>query len=61
MKPKGTSEHYDGLLEYHEDIIGTAALNAPIELRLLRWEGGQIADRRDSESEVGSREESGHD
>jgi hypothetical protein len=60
MKPKGTSEHYDGLLEYHEDIIGTAALNAPIELRLLRG-GGQIADRGDSEGEVGSREEGGHD
>ena len=31
MKPKGTSEHDDGLLEYLEDIIGTAALKAPIE------------------------------
>ncbi|KAG1779874.1 hypothetical protein EV702DRAFT_965043, partial [Suillus placidus] len=34
MKPKGTSEHDDGLLEYLEDIIGTAALKAPIESAL---------------------------
>ncbi|OJA20715.1 hypothetical protein AZE42_08198 [Rhizopogon vesiculosus] len=34
MKPKGTSEHDDGLLEYLEDIIGTAALKAPIETAL---------------------------
>ncbi|KAG2337616.1 hypothetical protein BDR05DRAFT_970038 [Suillus weaverae] len=34
MKPKGTSEHDDGLLEYLEDIIGTATLKAPIESAL---------------------------
>ncbi|OAX33539.1 hypothetical protein K503DRAFT_869495 [Rhizopogon vinicolor AM-OR11-026] len=34
MKPKGTSEHDDGLLEYLEDIIGTATLKAPIETAL---------------------------
>ncbi|OJA15225.1 hypothetical protein AZE42_10378 [Rhizopogon vesiculosus] len=34
MKPKGTSEHDDGLLEYLKDIIGTAALKAPIETAL---------------------------
>ncbi|KAG0697734.1 RecF/RecN/SMC N terminal domain-containing protein [Suillus ampliporus] len=34
MKPKGTSEHDDGLLEYLEDIIGTAAFKAPIEAAL---------------------------
>ncbi|KAG1879662.1 RecF/RecN/SMC N terminal domain-containing protein [Suillus tomentosus] len=34
MKPKGNSEHDDGLLEYLEDIIGTAALKAPIESAL---------------------------
>src|SRR6267154_3520595 len=34
MKPKGTSEHDDGLLEYLEDIIGAAVLKAPIEAAL---------------------------
>lgn len=30
MKPKGATEHEEGLLEYLEDIIGTAAYIAPI-------------------------------
>ncbi|KAG1887982.1 uncharacterized protein F5891DRAFT_987938 [Suillus fuscotomentosus] len=30
MKPEGTSEHHDGLLECLEDIIGTAVLKAPM-------------------------------
>jgi structural maintenance of chromosome 4 len=34
MKPKGTSEHDDRLLEYLEDIIATAVLKAPIESAL---------------------------
>ena len=31
MKPKATSEHDDGLLEYLEDIIGTSKYKSPIE------------------------------
>ena len=31
MKPKGGTEHEDGLLEYLEDIIGTNSLKEPIE------------------------------
>lgn len=31
MKPKATSEHDDGLLEYLEDIIGTSVYKQPIE------------------------------
>ena len=31
MKPKGSTEHEDGLLEYLEDIIGTNTLKEPIE------------------------------
>ena len=38
MKPKGTSEHDDGLLEYLEDINGTAELKAPIETALAEVE-----------------------
>ncbi|OAX36104.1 hypothetical protein K503DRAFT_802300 [Rhizopogon vinicolor AM-OR11-026] len=34
MKPKSTSECDDGMQEYIEDIIGTAALKAPIETAL---------------------------
>lgn len=47
MKPKGTSEHDDGLLEYLEDIIGTAALKAPIETALAEVErlGEERADK----------------
>lgn len=31
MKPKAPNEHEDGLLEYLEDIIGTAQYKVPIE------------------------------
>jgi structural maintenance of chromosome 4 len=31
MKPKATTEHEDGLLEYLEDIIGTSRYKEPIE------------------------------
>ena len=31
MKPKAPTEHEDGLLEYLEDIIGTAEMKKPIE------------------------------
>lgn len=31
MKPKGSNEHEDGLLEYLEDIIGTSQYKEPIE------------------------------
>ncbi|OAX36110.1 hypothetical protein K503DRAFT_772842 [Rhizopogon vinicolor AM-OR11-026] len=46
MKSKGTSEHDDGLLDYLEDIIGTAAPKAPIktalsEVDLLAGERGK--------------------
>ncbi|OJA14780.1 hypothetical protein AZE42_08761 [Rhizopogon vesiculosus] len=34
MKPKGTSEYDDVMLEYIEDIIGTAVLKGPIETAL---------------------------
>ena len=34
MKPKAPSEHEDGLLEYLEDIIGTARYKEPIEQAL---------------------------
>ena len=34
MKHKDTSKHDDGLLEYLEDIIGTAELKAPIKTAL---------------------------
>ena len=38
MKPKGANENDDGLLEYLEDIIGTAQYKAPIEETLLEVE-----------------------
>ncbi|KAJ7703280.1 RecF/RecN/SMC [Mycena rosella] len=38
MKPKGTTEHEDGLLEYLEDIIGTASYVAPITSALAQIE-----------------------
>jgi len=38
MKHKGTSEHDGGLLEYLEDIIGTAELKAPIKTALAEVE-----------------------
>ena len=31
MKPKGSNENEDGLLEYLEDIIGTSTYKTPIE------------------------------
>ncbi|KAJ7647405.1 RecF/RecN/SMC [Roridomyces roridus] len=38
MKPKGTTEHEDGLLEYLEDIIGTSSYVAPISASLAQIE-----------------------
>ncbi|KAJ7084309.1 RecF/RecN/SMC [Mycena belliarum] len=38
MKPKGTTEHEDGLLEYLEDIIGTSTYVAPITAALAQIE-----------------------
>ncbi|KZT73247.1 hypothetical protein DAEQUDRAFT_703578 [Daedalea quercina L-15889] len=38
MKPKAPSEHEDGLLEYLEDIIGTAQYKEPIEEALVEME-----------------------
>lgn len=38
MKPKASSEHEDGLLEYLEDIIGTSTYKDPIEEALVQME-----------------------
>ncbi|KAJ6593824.1 RecF/RecN/SMC [Mycena capillaripes] len=38
MKPKGTTEHEDGLLEYLEDIIGTSSYVEPISAALAQIE-----------------------
>ncbi|KAH9932103.1 RecF/RecN/SMC protein [Epithele typhae] len=38
MKPKGVNENDDGLLEYLEDIIGTAQYKQPIEAGLVEVE-----------------------
>ena len=38
MKPSGTSEYDNGLLEYLEDITSTAELKAPIETALAEVE-----------------------
>ena len=38
MKPKAANENDDGLLEYLEDIIGTAKYKAPIEEALAEVE-----------------------
>ncbi|KAJ7462205.1 RecF/RecN/SMC [Mycena galericulata] len=38
MKPKGTTEHEDGLLEYLEDIIGTSSYVEPISASLAQIE-----------------------
>ncbi|KAJ6586845.1 RecF/RecN/SMC [Mycena vulgaris] len=38
MKPKGTTEHEDGLLEYLEDIIGTSSYVEPISSSLAQIE-----------------------
>ena len=39
MKPKAANEHDDGLLEYLEDIIGTAKYKTPIEEAAVELEG----------------------
>jgi structural maintenance of chromosome 4 len=41
MKPKGSTEHEDGLLEYLEDIIGTSQYKAQIEEAFTRMEEAQ--------------------
>jgi structural maintenance of chromosome 4 len=38
MKPKAPSEHEDGLLEYLEDIIGTAKYKEPIDEAMIEVE-----------------------
>ncbi|KAF7361982.1 Structural maintenance of chromosomes protein 4 [Mycena venus] len=38
MKPKGSTEHEDGLLEYLEDIIGTSSYVEPISASLAQIE-----------------------
>ncbi|XP_054980756.1 structural maintenance of chromosomes protein 4 [Sorex araneus] len=38
MKPKGQTEHDEGMLEYLEDIIGCARLNEPIQVLCRRVE-----------------------
>lgn len=38
MKPKGQTEHEDGLLEYLEDIIGTSKYKEPIDEALVGTE-----------------------
>ncbi|KAJ7209498.1 RecF/RecN/SMC [Mycena pura] len=38
MKPKGTTEHEDGLLEYLEDIIGTSSYVEPISASMAQIE-----------------------
>lgn len=38
MKPKAPSEHEDGLLEYLEDIIGTAKYKEPIDEAMVEVE-----------------------
>ncbi|KAL0562680.1 Structural maintenance of chromosomes protein 4, partial [Marasmius crinis-equi] len=38
MKPKATSEHDEGLLEYLEDIIGTAHYKEPIQAAMEELE-----------------------
>lgn len=38
MKPKAPSEHEDGLLEYLEDIIGTAKYKEPIDDAMIEVE-----------------------
>lgn len=38
MKPKGATEHEDGLLEYLEDIIGTDRFKKPIAEAMAAFE-----------------------
>jgi len=44
MKPKAASEHDEGLLEYLEDIIGTAHYKEPIQKAMDELE--QLNDSR---------------
>jgi structural maintenance of chromosome 4 len=44
MKPKAPNEHEDGLLEYLEDIIGTAKYKEPIDEALA--EADRLAEER---------------
>ncbi|OJA16074.1 hypothetical protein AZE42_11625 [Rhizopogon vesiculosus] len=52
MKPKGTAEHDDRLLEYLDDIIGTAVFNVPIETTLA--EVDRLAEERGRWPDCGS-------
>lgn len=38
MKPKGQTEHDEGMLEYLEDIIGSCRLKEPISILCRRVE-----------------------
>lgn len=38
MKPKGQTEHDEGMLEYLEDLIGSARLKEPIQMLCRRTE-----------------------
>lgn len=38
MKPKGQTEHDEGMLEYLEDLIGSARLKEPIQTLCRRTE-----------------------
>lgn len=38
MKPKGQTEHDEGMLEYLEDIIGSCRLKEPIQVLARRFE-----------------------
>lgn len=38
MKPKGQTEHDEGMLEYLEDIIGSCRLKKPIQVLARRIE-----------------------
>lgn len=38
MKPKGQTEHDEGMLEYLEDLIGSARLKDPIQTLCRRVE-----------------------
>ena len=51
MKPKGQTEHDDGMLEFLEDIIGSNRFKEPIEILAKRVEtlnelrGEKVGDR----------------
>ncbi|KAJ7287614.1 RecF/RecN/SMC [Mycena rebaudengoi] len=68
MKPKGTTDHEDGLLEYLEDIIGTSSYVEPISTSLAQIEVFQeerqhkmqrFANRGEGEECFGGKEERG--